>query len=63
MDKLREYRDQELRCRQRAMYDTTQAWKWLAEAEIWEQRGRQHRTFLEESAATSAPDLAEAKVA
>jgi hypothetical protein len=42
MDKLREYREQELRCRQRAAYEPSQSWRWLAEAEMWEHRQHEH---------------------
>jgi hypothetical protein len=48
MNKIREYREQELRCRQRAMYDPAQSWKWLAEAEMWEHKGHAHRASLQE---------------
>jgi hypothetical protein len=46
MNKIREYREQELRCRQRAMYDPAQSWKWLAEAEMWEHKGHAYRASL-----------------
>jgi hypothetical protein len=45
---IRECREQELRCRQRAMYDPAQSWKWLAEAEMWEHRAHQCRARLSE---------------
>ena len=46
MNKIREYREKELRCRQRAMYDPAQSWKWLAEAEMWEHKAHQYRASL-----------------
>jgi hypothetical protein len=64
MNKIKECREQELRCRQRAMYDPAQSWKWLAEAEMWEHRGHQHRASLAEprnaanSDDKSVPDVA-----
>ena len=64
MNKIREYREQELRCRQRAMYDPAQSWKWLAEAEMWEHKGHAHRAALLEQGKApitddrSRPDLA-----
>jgi hypothetical protein len=48
MNKIRECREQELRCRQRAMYDPAQSWKWLAEAEMWEHKAYQYRASLAE---------------
>jgi hypothetical protein len=64
MDTLREYHRQELRCRQLAMYDSAQAWKWLAEAEMWEHKAHQHRAGLAaESNATSFTELANFKAA
>ncbi len=56
MNKIREYREQELRCRQRAMYDPAQSWKWLAEAEMWEHRGHAHRALLLEQGNTPIKD-------
>ena len=56
MNKLREYREQELRCRQRAMYDPAQSWKWLAEAEMWEHKGHAHRAVLEQGNALTKDD-------
>ena len=53
MNKIRECREQELRCRQRAMYDPAQSWKWLAEAEMWEHRGHEYRALEQRSAANS----------
>ena len=51
MNKIRECREQELRCRQRAMYDPAQSWKWLAEAEMWEHRGHEYRALEQRNAA------------
>ena len=57
MNKIREYREQELRCRQRAMYDPAQSWKWLAEAEMWEHKAHQYRASLpEQRSAANAGD-------
>jgi hypothetical protein len=56
MNKIRECREQELRCRQRAMYDPAQSWKWLAEAEMWEHRAHQHRAALEQRSAANSDD-------
>lgn len=53
MDKVLEYRNQELRCRQRAAYDPQQSWKWLAEAEMWEQRAHECRALLLEAGDTT----------
>jgi hypothetical protein len=62
MNKVRECREQELRCRQRAMYDPAQSWKWLAEAEMWEHRAHQYRALEQRSPANSdkksVPDVA-----
>jgi hypothetical protein len=64
MDKVLEYRNQEMRCRQRAAYDPQQSWKWLAEAEMWEQRAHECRASLhDESNAASPIDLADTKAA
>jgi hypothetical protein len=53
MNKIREYREQELRCRQRAMYDPAQSWKWLAEAEMWEHKAHEYRALQQRTAANS----------
>jgi hypothetical protein len=64
MDKVLEYRNQEMRCRQRAAYDPQQSWKWLAEAEMWEQRAHECRASLpDESNIASPSDLADTKAA
>lgn len=53
MNKVRECREHELRCRQRAMYDPAQSWKWLAEAEMWEHKGHEYRALEQRNAANS----------
>jgi hypothetical protein len=64
MDKVLEYRNQELRCRQRAAYDPQQSWRWLAEAEMWEQRAHECRSaLLEASHTTGSTDQADPKAA
>jgi hypothetical protein len=64
MDKVLEYRNQELRCRQRAAYDPQQSWRWLAEAEMWEQRAHECRSALLEASNTSgSSDQADTKAA
>ena len=55
MNKIRECREQELRCRQRAMYDPAQSWKWLAEAEMWEHKAHQYRASLVEQRTRQIP--------
>jgi hypothetical protein len=57
MNKIQECREQELRCRQRAMYDPAQSWKWLAEAEMWEHRGHEYRALrLKQHEAANSDD-------
>ena len=64
MNKIREYREQELRCRQRAMYDPAQSWKWLAEAEMWEHKAHQYRASqLEQASAANLDDKSAPSVA
>jgi hypothetical protein len=64
MNKIREYREQELRCRQRAMYDPAQSWKWLAEAEMWEHKAHQYRASqLEQASAANSDDKSAPSVA
>jgi hypothetical protein len=53
VNKIRECREQELRCRQRAMYDPAQSWKWLAEAEMWEHRAHEYRALEQRDVANS----------
>ena len=53
MNKVRECREQELRCRQRAMYDPAQSWKWLAEAEMWEHKAHQYRALEQRNPANT----------
>ena len=62
MNKIRECREQELRCRQRAMYDPAQSWKWLAEAEMWEHKAHEYRA-LEQRCAANSEDKSVSNVA
>ncbi len=58
MDKLQECRENQAGCRQRAMYDPENAWKWLFEAEMWERRAEEYRVSLfEDCNSTSSTDL------
>jgi hypothetical protein len=56
MDKLAEIRNQELRCRERALTDTDRKAFWLAKAEEWAQRALDEITFqLREASGDSFP--------
>jgi hypothetical protein len=35
------------------MYDPTQSWKWLAEAEMWEHKAHEYRALEQGNAANS----------
>jgi hypothetical protein len=64
MNKIKECREQELRCRQGAMYDPAQSWKWLAEAEMWEHKAHQYRaSLLEQRNAANSDDKSASDVA
>ena len=46
MQKLIQYRGKESICRQRAVFDVENRWRWLAEADMWAHKVQDERSSL-----------------